>query len=695
MVLGQWLERGLGQILAPDENYEPDPVAQDTNTTSFWNIVAPDPNFIDTSNVPAGTPSSAKVSASTSSRVPPESAFLSPGSKVDHGPMVRCIHCHRDTPATLPTPARELYTPPPVSQLMSPSSSQPRPHPEDPEHVELFQGVAKNAYAHADSMRSPGNVKDKRREFLRLCASNKPLKKKATEKLRRLITNDKTLAACRATDLGGSVPNGYTPFMAAAYTNNISAAEILLEVMGPYLLTEVETMGKTPMHIAAEYGHLEMVEFLQEREREAFGPEATAIPKVDIMGQTALGLGLTSPEGKAKTNKKQLEKILFSPKDRSIFGSPAPVQQRAKTDEGLGIVYGVADMPGMRVNMEDAMIATKWQQASLGGGQVALFGVCDGHGDYGQVSNYVAAQLPMVLPDMIAEHTTDAAAAADVAGAKANVDWSLCCKSACMQVDTELKKVDVPGGSTAVLALVTNDTIVVANVGDSRCILIQQTTTQDKSGGVILEEAVAQLSLKESPPSGSDKPAAKKNSTTYNVKAMSHDHKPELEEEQARIEKAGMKVVSESFQEDGQEIVIHKVELSSDERIACSRSFGDFEYKANESLGDEEQAIVAVPDVMIHERDSESDSYLVLACDGVWDVMTNEQVADFVVEHVELLMVKDEVGILPSVGDQLLAECLRLGSTDNMSVIVVALSKTAEKLSGGKILQGKTLDFTE
>jgi hypothetical protein len=265
-----------------------------------------------------------------------------------------------------------------------------------------------------------------------LCGSNKPLKKKATDKLRRLITNDKTLAACRATDLGGSVPNGYTPFMAAAYTNNVGAAEILLQVVGTYLLAEVETMGKTPLHIAAEHGHLEMVEFLQEREREAFGPEATAIPKVDITGQTALGLGLTSPEGKAITNKKQLEKMLFSPKDRSIFGSPAPVQQRAKTDEGLGIVYGVADMPGTRIIMEDAMIATKWEQMSLGQGQqVGLFGVCDGHGDYGQVSNYVATQLPLVLPGLITEYTADADA--DAGGAK--VEWTgHCCKQACLQV---------------------------------------------------------------------------------------------------------------------------------------------------------------------------------------------------------------------------------------------------------------------
>jgi serine/threonine protein phosphatase PrpC len=681
MVLGQWLERGLGQILAPDDNYEPDPVAE-ASASPFWSIVAPDPNF--SAPRTAGTPSS-------------------PGD--GHGPMVRCVHCHRDTPTTNITPAQTLSsskvlsTPSPkFSQqtFMSPpsqSQAQGQLHPDasDPENAQLFQGIVQNAYAHADSMRSPGNVKDKRREFLRLCASSKPLKKKPREKLRRLLEADHSLASCRATDLGGSVPNGYTPFMAAAYANNMDAAEILLDVMGSYLLTEVDTMGKTPLHIAAEHGHLEMIEFLQKQELEAFGPEA--IPKVDITGQTALGLGLTSPEGKAITNKRQLEKMLFSPKDRSIFGSPAPVQQRAKADAGLGIVYGLADMPGKRIIMEDAMVATSWEQACLGS-LVGLFAVCDGHGDNGQVSNYVAEQIPMVLPGLITEHTTSAAET----GEKAHVAWELCCKRACLQVDTELKAVDVPGGSTTVMALVTNDTIVVANVGDSRCILIQQTQTATKdetAGG--LEEAVAQLSLnKESPQSvGSEKSsAAKKITTTHSVKELSHDHKPDLEEEQVRIEKAGLKVFAESFQEDGQEVTIHKVELSDDERIACSRSFGDFEYKANESLGDDEQAIVAVPDVVIHERDSERDSYLVLACDGVWDVMTNEQVADFVVEHVELLADKDEVGILPSVGDQLLAECLKLGSGDNMSVIVVALAKAAEKVSGGKFLQGKTLDFT-
>jgi hypothetical protein len=59
----------------------------------------------------------------------------------------------------------------------------------------------------------------------------------------------------------------------------------------------------------------------------------------------------------------------------------------------------------------------------------------------------------------------------------------------------------------------------------------------------------------------------------------------------------------------------------------------NFEYKDQQTL-DEEQAIVAVPDVVIHEPDAEKRQ---LSC---WRAMvcgmsvTDEQVANFVVENV-------------------------------------------------------------
>jgi len=77
--------------------------------------------------------------------------------------------------------------------------------------------------------------------------------------------------------------------------------------------------------------------------------------------------------------------------------------------------------------------------------------------------------------------------------------------------------------------------------------------------------------------------------------------------------------------------------------------------------------------------------YLILACDGVWDVMSNDDVGSYVASKAAELAgwagggaeptggkaVED--GLLARVGDCLLRECLDRGSEDNMSALIVAL----------------------
>jgi len=71
--------------------------------------------------------------------------------------------------------------------------------------------------------------------------------------------------------------------------------------------------------------------------------------------------------------------------------------------------------------------------------------------------------------------------------------------------------------------------------------------------------------------------------------------------------------------------------------------------------------------------------YLILACDGIWDVMSNDECGEFVAGRVE----EHQRGannvsefprgeVLARVGDELLAACLNAGSRDNMSVLIVA-----------------------
>jgi len=64
-----------------------------------------------------------------------------------------------------------------------------------------------------------------------------------------------------------------------------------------------------------------------------------------------------------------------------------------------------------------------------------------------------------------------------------------------------------------------------------------------------------------------------------------------------------------------------------------SRAIGDGDFKDFEDAPPEKQAITCVPDVK--ERDiNTKDEFVVVACDGLWDVMKNQEVVDFVYKQL-------------------------------------------------------------
>jgi len=131
---------------------------------------------------------------------------------------------------------------------------------------------------------------------------------------------------------------------------------------------------------------------------------------------------------------------------------------------------------------------------------------------------------------------------------------------------------------------------------------------------------------------------------------MSHDHKPYLPQETARIEAAGGTVAMRRVNGD----------------LAVSRALGDFTYKQSKNLKPEAQQVSAEPEFIIQERNKDTDQYLVLACDGIWDVMTNQDVATFVVRKTE-----DGIDNLGTLAENLIDEGLIRNSRDNMSAIIV------------------------
>lgn len=100
--------------------------------------------------------------------------------------------------------------------------------------------------------------------------------------------------------------------------------------------------------------------------------------------------------------------------------------------------------------------------------------------------------------------------------------------------------------------------------------------------------------------------------------------------------------------------------------LAVSRALGDFVYKQASSLKDEEQQVTASPDIHVHPRDVDEDEYLVVACDGIWDVFTNEECGKWVKETVA-----GGCASLTDLCEAMLDEGLKRNSKDNMSVLIV------------------------
>ncbi|GAN03611.1 conserved hypothetical protein [Mucor ambiguus] len=183
-----------------------------------------------------------------------------------------------------------------------------------------------------------------------------------------------------------------------------------------------------------------------------------------------------------------------------------------------------------------------------------------------------------------------------------------------------------PSGCTAVTALVTPDqrSIFVANAGDSRSVL----------------------------------------STSGQSKALSYDHKPVDPKENQRIVNAG------GFVEFGR----------VNGNLALSRAIGDFEFKQNSNLPPEQQAVTCDPDVIEHTI-TDQDEFFVLACDGIWDCMTNQQVVNYIRGHLA------EKTKLEDICEQMMDHCLAPDSDgggvgcDNMSVMIIAIlnGKTEEE----------------
>ncbi|KAL8521733.1 hypothetical protein ACS0TY_012032 [Phlomoides rotata] len=163
-------------------------------------------------------------------------------------------------------------------------------------------------------------------------------------------------------------------------------------------------------------------------------------------------------------------------------------------------------------------------------------------------------------------------------------------------------------GSTASTAILVGDRLIVANVGDSRAVICR--------GG--------------------------------NAFAVSRDHKPDQTDERQRIEEAGGFVMWAGTWRVGGV-------------LAVSRAFGDRLLK---------QYVVADPEIQ-EEKVDDTLEFLILASDGLWDVVTNEEA----VSMTKPIQDPEEAA------KRLMQEAHQRGSGDNITVVVVRFLADKEESS--------------
>ncbi|KAH8114519.1 PP2C-domain-containing protein [Phellopilus nigrolimitatus] len=285
--------------------------------------------------------------------------------------------------------------------------------------------------------------------------------------------------------------------------------------------------------------------------------------------------------------------------------SSPDTEKHTKSGGDERFVYGLCEMQGWRISMEDAHTIEMRLEDNKGGNN-AFFAVYDGHGG-GTVAKYSGENVHKRLVNEEAYQEQQ---------------WDSALKRAFLDTDEDIRSdprfFRDPSGCTAVAALVTHDgRIFVANAGDSRSVI----------------------------------------SVKGEVKPLSFDHKPLNETEMARIRHAG------GYVEYGR----------VNGNLALSRAIGDFEFKKNYVLTPEEQIITANPDIMEHKI-TEEDEFFIIACDGIWDCLTSQQVVDII--RLQVSQRKELSEISEFICDHCLAPDTTSGAgvgCDNMTVLIIAL----------------------
>lgn len=302
--------------------------------------------------------------------------------------------------------------------------------------------------------------------------------------------------------------------------------------------------------------------------------------------------------------------------------------------------YGISEEIGHRQTMEDSCAIIQHLNVRSISQKLpelfpqSFFAVYDGHGG-SEASAYLSRTLHVKIADKMNEISpTLVESFSQGKGAMETLVVDTL-KSVFSAVDDDFVNGSefASHGSTATTALLLGNLLFCANTGDSRTLLCRD----------------------------------------FKAMPMTEDHKPSREDEASRIRAAGGFVFNNRVMGE----------------LAVSRAFGDSEFKKGiQSAIEEEGAspkagalegmehanldeplIIAEPDIKVTTL-TERDQFLLLACDGLFDVFSAEDIVSFVKENME------EHGDTQRCCQNLTFEAIRKrNSRDNVSVILIVLNR--------------------
>ena len=130
---------------------------------------------------------------------------------------------------------------------------------------------------------------------------------------------------------------------------------------------------------------------------------------------------------------------------------------------------------------------------------------------------------------------------------------------------------------------------------------------------------------------------------------LTKDHKPNWPEERERITKLGGEIYFDGYD--------YRIK-----DLSVSRAFGDLESVP---------FITYKPDIY-HRKIKKNDKFIVMACDGLWDVLTNSDVVNYILDNIEISnnYPKDK---RKNIAKNLAEYAIEKGSTDNITIIIIFL----------------------